>query len=52
MDVKTNRYKKSFLDMLLNTNMKILNGRKIGDLSGSYTCYEWNGQSLIDYFNF
>ena len=36
--------------MLLNTNMRILNGRKIGDLSGSFTCYEWNGQSLIGYF--
>ena len=26
VDVKTNRYKKPFLDMLLNTNMRILNG--------------------------
>ena len=36
--------------MLLNTNMEILSGRKIGDFSGSFTCYEWNGQSLIDCF--
>ena len=36
--------------MLLNTDMKIFNGRKIGDLSGSFTCYEWKGQNLIDYF--
>ena len=36
--------------MLWSTSLRIINGRKLGDLTGSVTCYEWNGCSLIDYF--
>ena len=28
--------------------MIILNGRKVGDLDGELTCYEWNGSNAID----
>ena len=50
LDTNTNRYKKPFLDFLLRSNLRIINGRILGDLSGSFTCYEWNGHSQIDYF--
>ena len=50
LDTKTNRYKKPFLDFLLRSNIRVINGRILGDLSGSFTCYEWNGHSQIDYF--
>ena len=30
-------------------NFKILNGRKIGDLVGKYTCHQYNGSSSVDY---
>ena len=30
-------------------NLKILNGRKIGDLIGKYTCHHYNGSSTVDY---
>ena len=50
LDTKTNRYKKPFLDFLLRSNLRVINGRILGDLSGSFTCYEWNDHSQIDYF--
>ena len=50
LDTKTNRYKKPFLDFLLRSNLRVINGRILGDLNGSFTCYEWNGHSQIDYF--
>ena len=50
MDTKANRCKKHFLDLLLSTDLRVLNGRILGDLSGSFTCFEWNGRSQIDYF--
>ena len=30
-------------------NLKILNGRKIGDFTGKYTCHQYNGSSVVDY---
>ena len=30
-------------------NLKILNGRKIGDLTGKYTCHQYNRSSVVDY---
>ena len=50
LDTKTNRYKKRFLDLLLSTDLRILNGRILGNLSGSFTCFEWIGCSQTDYF--
>ena len=47
MDPNTNRYHKPFTNMLWSTNLRIINGRKLGDLTRSVTCYEWNGCSLI-----
>ena len=37
------------LDVCKLNDMLILNGRKPGDLFGSYTCHNWNGSSVVDY---
>ena len=29
--------------------MSIINGRTLGDISGSYTCFQCNGRSTVDY---
>ena len=29
--------------------MRILNGKKVGDSIGYFTCFKYNGQSVIDY---
>lgn len=33
----------------MTSNMRILNGRKLGDSNGSFTCHTHNGQSAVDY---
>ena len=30
--------------------LRIANGRVLGDSSGKYTCYKYNGNSVVDYF--
>ena len=37
------------LDMCISSQMRILNGRTIGDSLGRYTCHNIHGSSLIDY---
>ena len=37
------------LDMCRSLDLNIINGRKTGDLFGKYTCFKWNGNSLVDY---
>ena len=32
--------------MRKSNNVRIVNGRKIGDILGRYTCYKWNGCSV------
>ena len=49
-DKTTNSYSRPFLDMLLNNELHILNGRTIGDLFGEYTCLQPSGASVVDYF--
>ena len=39
-----------FLDFVINNQMKILNGRTLGDSRGRRTCHKWNGSSSVDYF--
>ena len=36
-------------ELCLTHNLKLLNGRTIGDLTGKYTCYKYNGNSIVDY---
>ena len=49
-DKGTNSQKKRLLDLVESQNMLILNGRTFGDSTGKYTCFKWNGNSVVDYF--
>ena len=49
MDTVTNKYGESLLELCKNVPLRICNGRKIGDILGSFTCHKWNGQSTVDY---
>ena len=49
-DTVTNTYCTPFLDVLTNNQLKILNGRTLGDIQGKFTCFKWNGKSTVDYF--
>ena len=46
----TNSHKSHLLDLVRTNSLLILNGRTLGDSSGNYTCYNWNGNSVVDYF--
>ena len=37
------------LELLGSCNLTMLNGNMIGDIFGEYTCYTYNGQSVVDY---
>ena len=37
------------LELCIETELKILNGRMLGDLEGNLTCHKWNGSSTVDY---
>ena len=43
---------KQLLDMCISYRMRIVNGRTVGDSTGKFTCYMYNGNSTIDYFIF
>ena len=49
-DKFTNSHKVHLLDLVRTNSLLILNGRTLGDSSGKYTCYNWNGNSVVDYF--
>ena len=40
---------KKVLELCTNANLRILNGRVLGDLCGRITCHQWNGCSVVDY---
>ena len=48
-DKKTNSSGKHLADLCMINNLTILNGRKIGDLTGKYTYHQYNGSSVVDY---
>jgi exonuclease III len=37
------------VDLCIATGIRILNGRTLGDLMGSLTCFKYNGSSTVDY---
>ena len=37
------------IELCTENNLRILNGRTIGDWSGKKTCFQYNGSSLVDY---
>ena len=49
MDFGTNKYGECLLSLCKSVPLRICNGRKLGDILGSYTCYTPNGQSCVDY---
>ena len=48
-DLLVNSYGVRLLEICQSFPLRILNGRKLGDILGSYTCYKSNGQSVVDY---
>ena len=40
---------KILLDLCNSAQLRILNGRTMGDISGVYTCHKYNGSSVVDY---
>ena len=48
-DTKGNTRGKELLDVCKSNDFLILNVRKIGDLSGSFTSHQWNGSAVVDY---
>jgi len=49
MDKIHNSNSKAFLDLIIAENLRILNGRTLGDLKGEFTCLKYNGSSVVDY---
>ena len=49
-DLKTNPRGNELLDICKLNDIFILNGRTTGDIFGNYTCHNWNGSSVVDYF--
>ena len=49
MDKMVNNYGKQLIDLCIASDIIILNGRTMGDILGKFTCYEYNGQSAVDY---
>ena len=48
-DAVTNKYGEQLIALCRSVPLRICNGRKLGDILGDYTCYKWNGQSVVDY---
>ena len=40
---------KELLELCKSLGLIILNGRKVGDIFGKYTSFQWNGCSVVDY---
>lgn len=49
-DEKSNSLGKDLLSLVINNRLLILNGRTLGDLKGDFTCLQYNGCSVVDYF--
>ena len=40
---------KDIIEMCKSLELYIANGRKLGDPYGNFTCFKWNGNSVVDY---
>ena len=49
LDTATNKYGDNLLRLCKTVPLRICNGRKLGDILGSFTCITANGQSCVDY---
>ena len=48
-DVVINDRGRKLLSFLSDSNMEILNGCTMGDITGDFTCHRYNGSSVVDY---
>ena len=48
-DTIVNPYGSKLLSLCKGLSLRILNGRTLGDTSGAYTCFQYNGKSVVDY---
>ena len=48
-DIITNERGSSLIDLCISAQLRILNGRTLGDLTGQFTCHKHNGSSTVDY---
>jgi len=48
-DLKIDKRGRDLLDFCIGHQLRILNGRILGDLFGNYTCYTPNECSTVDY---
>ncbi|VDI59536.1 Hypothetical predicted protein [Mytilus galloprovincialis] len=48
-DQKIDQRGKEVLDFCISKQIRILNGRVLGDTFGNFTCYTPNGASVVDY---
>ena len=49
-DKTVNARGKELLYLCKFRELAIVNGRRQGDIFGKYTCHNWNGSSVVDYF--
>lgn len=49
LDLTLDERGKELLDICIGNQMRIVNGRCIGDFFGKYTCFNTHGQSTVDY---
>ena len=49
-DTKTDAYGTRFLNIIMNNQLTILNGRTLGDMTGNFTSVQKQGCSVVDYF--
>lgn len=49
VDSKIDARGKDLIDLCVSAKLRILNGRKFGDLLGNFTCHKYNGSSVVDY---
>ena len=50
VDTKINNHGKNLASLCISTQIRILNGRTVGDTLGKYTYHDTRGCSSIDYF--
>ena len=46
----TDEHGKMILDLCHSAQLRILNGRTLGDSLGDFTCYRYNGSSVVDWW--
>ncbi len=48
-DFQVNTFGRSLVELCFFNSLCFLNGRKLGDRMGNYTCFTYNGVSVVDY---